>query len=253
MPSRDAILSFLNETLQIERFRDYLPIGLLVEGRDEVKRIATGVSACVELFERARDWKADMVVVHHGMFWDNSSRVVRGGLKQRLKVLLDADMTLAGYHLPLDAHPEFGNNAQIAKGLGLEEIENWGDYHGNLVGMRGHYSEPISIMELASRAEMFFGIAPMVVFPYGPPHIRTVGVVSGGAWDMAEQAVRDGIDCYLTGTADEPVCHLAREEHLNFLAFGHTATERHGVQALGRLLVDTFGVESHFFDIENPL
>ena len=251
MPRRADIITFLDSYLEKEKFTDYLPIGLLVEGRDEVRRVATGVSACAEVFEQAIAWNADMIVVHHGMFWDSADRVVRGSLKKRLKLLLDNDVTLLGYHLPLDAHPEIGNNILFARAVGFQNPEPFGEYKGNKIGFRGRLG-PIPIEEFAAAAEGFYGAAPRA-FLHGKAVIESAAVISGGAWEHTEEAWREGVDCFVTGAADEPVFHLARELETNFLAFGHHATEKPGVRRLGELLGEKFGVETRFFDVENPL
>ncbi len=253
MARRDDVIAFMNEKLEIGRYTDGLPIGLQIEGRDDVGKIATGVSACIELFERAIAWGADMIVVHHGMFWDGSDRVVRGPLKRRLKMLLDADVSLVGYHLPLDANFEVGNNVLIAEGLGLVDVEPWGTYKDIVIGARGRLDPAMRPDAFVARGREFFGREPLACFLEGPDAITTVGVMSGGAWHEIDQATRSGLDCYIDGSADEPVAYMAREEGIHFIAFGHYATERVGVRRLGDVVADACGVEVQFFDVENPL
>lgn len=247
------LVAFLDDFLHKADFTDALPIGLLVEGRPEVRKVATAVSATLEVMERAAEWGADLVLVHHGMFWDGSDRVVRGHLKRRLKCLLASDISLVGYHLPLDAHEELGNNALFARAMGLREVERFGLYHGKKIGWRGRLDPALAPADFVARATAFYGREPLAAFLCGPEKIATVGVISGGAWDHVVEAAREGIDCYVTGNADEPVTALAREEAIHFLAFGHYATERVGVKWLGEAVAKRFGLEVRFIEVENPL
>ncbi|MBN1865774.1 Nif3-like dinuclear metal center hexameric protein [Candidatus Sumerlaeota bacterium] len=252
MAERDKIIAFLDGYLETDKFQDHSPVGLQIEGRSEVRKVATGVSACVEIFRQAADWGADMIVVHHGMFWNNEERVLRGHRKERVRLLLDHDITLLGYHLPLDAHAEIGNNALFARAMGLSDVRPFGEYHGNVIGFAGRVDPPLSLKEIVAKARGFYGTEPTIV-EGGKGDIETVGVVSGGAWDMLAQATKERLDCYVTGNADEPVYHLAREEGIQFLAFGHHATERPGIRRLGEILAERFDdVEVRFFDVENP-
>lgn len=252
MAERDAILDYLDDLMDKPAWQDYLPIGLMVEGRPHVARVATAVSACMEVFRAAHQWGADMLLVHHGLFWKNEDPVLRGHHKQRVKFLLEHDITLAGYHLPLDAHPELGNNILFARALGLEDIQPFGDYKGRTIGYQGRLA-PETPQAFAARARDFYGLEPRAAFLQGPPQIRSVAVVSGGAWDLLPQAAHAGIDCFVTGAADEPVYHLAREEAMHFFAFGHYATERVGIRRLGETLAGAFDLETRFFDVDNPL
>lgn len=250
MAGRDELIAFLDQTMDKDAWSDYLPIGLLVEGRAEVRRLAAAVSAGLEVFELADAWGADAVLVHHGMFWDNADRVLRGHVKKRVKFLLERDITLIGYHLPLDAHPETGNNILFAKGVGLRDIEPFGLYKGKRIGFRGRL-DPTSVGDFVERAKVFYGTEPRA-YLYGPEKIETVGVISGGAWEHLAEAARAGLDCFVTGSVDEPAYSLAREEGIHFLSFGHYATERAGVQRLAEIVAEKFNIETRFFDIENP-
>lgn len=250
---RQDVVRFLDDYMRVDDFADGLPIGLQVEGGPLVRRVATAVSACVEVFEQAAEWGADMAIVHHGMFWEKDDRVVRGPLKRRLEILLGNNISLVGYHLPLDAHPEVGNNALFARGVGLRDIEPFAEYHGNRIGYCGVFDR-MPIEEFVARASQFYGCEPKAALLEGPSDtVCSAGVVSGGAWPNMRDAIAAGLDVFVTGTADEPAFHIAREEGLHFLAFGHNATERVGVRALGDVVAKHFDLEVRFFDVDNPL
>src|SRR5262245_50744131 len=179
MAERDAILQYLHEYLRVGEWRDFGPQGLQVEGSANVEKVVTGVSASVELFERAAEAGARMILVHHGMFWERDSRVVRGPLRRRLELLLRHEITLAGYHLCLDAHPEVGNNVLAARGLGLTEIEPFGRYENTTIGYQGRLPG-VPVEAFVRRVNEFYG-SQSLVFPYGPQAVRSVGIISGGA------------------------------------------------------------------------
>jgi len=249
---RDEIVRFLDHLLDVDSIPDYCPHGLQVEGRPEVRKVAVGVSASVELFRRAIDAGADLVLCHHGMIWDKDPRVVKGKLKQRLKLLLDHELTLLAYHLPLDAHEEHGNNALIARAMGLREIEPFAEYRGIKIGRRGRFPQPMQHSAFIDLVKRIFGGEPLV-FPFGPDPIRTIGVVSGGAQGEIEQAIAAGLDAYLTGEASEFVQETAREGLITFVAAGHYRTETFGVRSLGERLSREFGIEAVFLDVPNPV
>ncbi|HET9887069.1 MAG TPA: Nif3-like dinuclear metal center hexameric protein [bacterium] len=249
---RDRIVQFLDELLQVDSIPDYGPQGLQVEGRPEVRKIAVGVSASAELFRRAVAAQTDLIICHHGMIWDKDPRVVKGKLKQRLKLLLDHDITLLAYHLSLDAHEEHGNNALIARALGLRDVEPFAEYRGTLIGRKGRFASPMPNSAFVELVKRTFGGEPLV-FPFGPDPISTLGVVSGGAQGEVEQAIAAGLDAYLTGEASEFVQETAREGPITFVAAGHYRTETFGVRALGERLSREFGVESVFLDVPNPV
>jgi dinuclear metal center YbgI/SA1388 family protein len=244
---RDAILAFAAELLDLGAYRDYGPMGLQVEGSPEVSKVACGVSASRELFERAAEAGAQLVVVHHGLFWDNESRVVTRGMRERLRALFDHDMTLAAYHLALDAHAELGNNALLCRELGIEPEARFTDW-----GFGGPLAEPLSADAFASRVRERLDRPPLV-FSYGPEEIRRVAVLTGGAAKYLAQAVAEGYDCYLTGEAAEPTKHAAKEAGIHFVAAGHYATETFGVKALSARIADEFGLEWEFVDLPNPV
>lgn len=246
------VISYLDELLEIESFQDYGPNGLQVPGADELSVVATGVSAHLELFEQASSAGAQLVVAHHGLFWDFHPRSISPAMKRRLRVLFDNDISLAGYHLPLDAHPEVGNNALICAALGLERAEPFGDHRGRAVGFVGRSSEGVPFAELHSRCATVFGQEPFV-WDTGPELVHSVGIVSGGAASSFGEAIALGLDAFLTGEPAEHVMADARESRTHFIAAGHYATETLGVRRLGELLAERFGLEHHFIEAPNPI
>jgi dinuclear metal center YbgI/SA1388 family protein len=250
--ARDELIAFLDELLDAASFDDYGPNGLQVTGRDEVERVATGVSAHRELFERAVEEGAHMVVCHHGLFWGSTPTTIDERLKGRLVPLFDADMSLAAYHLPLDAHPEVGNNALICGELGLRRGEPFGEAGGRPIGFVAHAEEPLALEALAERCCSLFERDPLV-FPGDGRPVRTVGVVSGGGGRNLQDAIGLGLDALLTGEPEEPAMADARESGVAFLACGHYATETFGVRRLGELLAERFGVEHRFIEVQNPV
>ena len=246
MANRNDIVAYLDDYLNINEFKDYGPQGMQVEGKSDVNVIVTGVSACVQLFEEAAKLHADMVIVHHGILWDHDKHVLRGGFKQRVKILLENDITLLAYHLPLDKHAELGNNAVAAQKLGLENINEFVD-----VGVKGEIS-PCTIEEFVEKCVTVFKSDPLV-FKEGPQEIHKVAICSGGAQRNLTDAVEAGVDVYVTGEVSEYIMHQAREEKIHFIAAGHYATERLGIKALGSHIADKFGVDVKFIDIPNPV
>jgi dinuclear metal center YbgI/SA1388 family protein len=245
---RDEIIAFLDDLLDAPSFDDYGPNGLQVVGADEVSTLVTGVSAHLELFERAAAEGAQMVLVHHGILWNKAPLVVDAQKRARLEALFAADMSLAAYHLPLDAHPEVGNNALICDALGLDLSEPFGDIGGGRsVGFVGRAPEPLPRSELVARCASVFEREPLA-FEYGPDPVRT----GGGASSLAEAADR-GLDAFVTGEPSEPAMADARERGITFVAGGHWATETFGVRRLGDLVADRFGVEHRFLALPNPV
>jgi dinuclear metal center YbgI/SA1388 family protein len=222
-------------------------MGLQVAGAKEVSRVACGVSASLELFERTADAGAQMLLVHHGLLWDNQPRVIDDALRRRLKALLDAEITLAAYHLALDAHPEVGNNALLARELGIEPKVRFAG-----IGFGGPLTEPASADEFVERVRDVLGSEP-VVFAHGPEQVRRAAVVTGGGGRYLADAAREGYDLLLTGEPQEPSLHTARELGIHFVAGGHYATERIGIQALTKRLAERFDLEWEFIDLPNPV
>jgi poly(A) polymerase len=249
--SRDEVIAFLDEYLQIGRFRDLGPNGLQVIGKAEVRRVALGVSANLALIEAAMAQQADLIVVHHGLFIDRDPRPILQRQKRRLKLLFDADISLLGYHLPLDAHPEVGNNVQWLRRLGFAvETTEFGQYQGQWIGAIGARSEPVAFDELVRQVGSLAGSPPRV-YAFGPRVVHRLAVVTGSAPGSLLDAVARGCDAYLTGEVAEGTQALAQEEGANFIAAGHYNTERFGVQALGGLLQQRFGLETFFIDVPN--
>jgi dinuclear metal center YbgI/SA1388 family protein len=247
LADRDEILAFSSELLELDAYPDYGPMGLQVAGAREVDRLACGVSASLELFERAAAAGAQMLLVHHGLLWDRDPRVIDDAARRRLQVLFGAEITLAAYHLALDAHPEVGNNALLSRELGIEPAERFAE-----IGFGGPLAEPATIEEFAARVREALGSEPLV-FAHGPQRVERAAVVTGGAGRYLADAARDGYDLFLTGEPQEPSLHTARELGIHFVAAGHYATERIGIQALSERLAEQFDLEWEFIDLPNPV
>jgi dinuclear metal center YbgI/SA1388 family protein len=240
---------YIGRLLEISRFRDYSPNGIQVEGKAEVLRIATGVTASQCLLEAATQWGADAIIVHHGYFWRNEDATVTGIKKRRINHLFRHDVSLLAYHLPLDAHPELGNNAQLAKRLGLEANKRFGEQE---IAWSGELLQPQTLNQFAAKITHSLQRTPLVIGE-GEHTLRTIAWCSGGAQNYFEQAVALGVDAFLTGEISEQNVHVARETGVAFIAAGHHATERYGVQALGEHLALQFDIEHRFFDMDNPV
>ena len=251
MAARDEIIAFLDGLLDAPGWPDYGPNGLQVPGAAEVSHVVSGVSAHLELFERAASAGAQLVLCHHGILWDKQPRAVDGQMRRRLETLFAADASLAAYHLPLDAHPEVGNNALICAALGLEQGEAFAEHGGRAIGRVGRSEVGLDLDELVGRCREAFGRAPLV-FPGGPSRIHRVGVVSGGGASSFAEAADRGLDAFVTGEPAEPAMADARERGVHFVAGGHWATETFGVRRLGEILAERFGVEHTFEAIPNP-
>lgn len=245
-----ALVEEADRYLNAAAIADYCPNGMQVQGRSEVRRIVSGVTASQALLDAAVQAQADVVLVHHGYFWKNEDPRVIGIKQRRLKTLLANDISLLAYHLPLDVHPEVGNNAQLAQRLGLAVEGPLEPGNPRSVGLVGSLAAPLSAADFAARIRGALDREPLVVAGSRP--IRRVAWCTGGAQGYIEQAVAAGVDAYLTGEVSEPTVHIARENDLSFFAAGHHATERYGVQALGDYLAQRFGIEHLFIDVPNP-
>lgn len=237
--------------LSSAKIADYCPNGLQVEGRSQVRRIISGVTASQALLDAAVAEGADLVLVHHGYFWKGENPCVVGMKQRRLKTLLSHDMSLLAYHLPLDVHPEVGNNVQLARLLGLQVEGPLEPDNPRSVALLGHLPEPVSAAEFARRVATVLGREPLLVDCARP--VQRIGWCTGGGQGYIEQAISAGVDLYLTGEASEQTYHSARESGIGFIAAGHHATERYGVQALGDYLAQRFGIEHRFIDCDNPI
>jgi dinuclear metal center YbgI/SA1388 family protein len=244
---RDDILECARELLDLDAYPDYGPMGLQVVGSDEVTKIAAGVSSSRELFEQAARAGAQLLIVHHGLFWENDPRIVDRQLKGRLQALFDGDITLAAYHLALDAHPEIGNNALLAGLLGIDSRERVLEW-----GLGGRLEQSATLDELAGRLAQATGQTPRV-FDGGPDRIERVAVITGGGAKLFPQIAALGYHAYVTGEPAEPTLHAARELGAHFLAGGHYATETFGIKALAVKLGERFGLEWEFLDLPNPV
>ena len=251
-PTAD-IVAFLDELLEIERFVDLGPNGLQVPGADTVTTVLTGVSAQQALFHRAVEEQAQLVLAHHGILWDFEPRRIGQAQATRLRLLLANDIALAGYHLPLDAHPEHGNNALLAQRLGATSHERAFPYKGQEIGAIAHFGpDGIPAQELFARVAQATDREPLV-FDAGPDNVRTLGIVSGAAANTLSDAIEQRLDAFLTGEPKEHVMAQARESGIHFIAAGHYATETLGIQRLGELVATRFGVRHVFADIPNPV
>ena len=248
MVLRRDFLTWCNETLQTALFKDYAPNGLQIEGKEYIGKIATSVTASKAAIDFAADQKADLLLVHHGMFWKNELPTITGWKKERIAALLDNDINMAAYHLPLDAHPELGNNAQLAEKLDFTVERRFGEQ--NLLNS-GSLKQVKILGALAVHIEAVLQRKPVVIGDLNR-EIRKVAWCSGGAQGFFQTAIDEGVDLYLTGEISEAQYHLANETGTAFVSAGHHATERYGVQALAEAAVGVFGLEVCHFDEGNP-
>ncbi len=250
--TRDVIAA-LDELLGSDGFPDLGPNGLQVPGRAEVNRVVTGVTANRALIERAVELGADLVLVHHGLFWDFDPAGLTPALAKRLRLLFRHDVNLAAYHLPLDAHAEVGNNAQLAVALGGEAHEPFGTHKSRTIGRAGRFADDgVPIGELLERVAAVTGREPLHL-PGGPERVRTIGIVSGSAAGHLGEAVARGFDAFLTGEPKEHVMGEAADSGIHFIAAGHYATETFGIRRLGELVAAEHGVDHVFVDLPNPV
>ncbi|ABM62873.1 Nif3-like dinuclear metal center hexameric protein [Halorhodospira halophila] len=251
MVHRNRLEAYLNELLTPAEYPDYAPNGLQVEGREQIATVVSGVTASAALIEAARDLRADAVIVHHGYFWKGEDPRVVGMKARRLRLLIEAGINLFAYHLPLDVHPKLGNNAGLARLLGLETDGRHAAKGVPGLLWSGVLSEAERADAFAARVEQALGRAPTHV-DGGTTTIYRVAWCSGGADGLIDQAADLGVDAFLSGELSEPTTHVARERGIHYFAAGHHASERSGVQALGAHLAEALGVEHHYVEIENP-
>jgi dinuclear metal center YbgI/SA1388 family protein len=242
--------TYLNKLLNIDQFRDYCPNGLQVEGRNEVCRVVSGVTASFDFLQAAISAGAEAVLVHHGYFWRNEEPCVVGMKRRRLRALLENDLSLLAYHLPLDAHPELGNNAQLGCQLGFVEDGRFGEQ--NLCMQGTPPLQGMKLKELCRHIEAILLRKPLMIGD-DTKTIRRIAWCTGAAQDYFDEAIRLGVDAFLTGEISERTVHMARESGVAFISAGHHATERYGVQALGEHISHKFGISHQFIDIDNPV
>jgi len=250
MVNLDTLITYLDDMLEIDRFADYCPNGLQVEGRPVVRKLVSGVTASLALLEAASARNADAVLVHHGYFWRGEDARVVGMKRQRLQQLLNNQMSLLAYHLPLDAHPVYGNNAQLAERFGFI-VE--GPFGGDpAIGLYGRLAQPLSGADLSQLIAEVLQRTPMHI-DGAAGMIHSIAWCSGAAQGYIEQALKLGVDAYLSGEISEQTVHVAREAGIHYFAAGHHATERYGVQALGEHVAAHFGLEHEYIEIPNPV
>ncbi len=245
---RNHLLSVFNGLLQPERFKDYGPNGLQVEGKENISRIVSGVTASRALIEAAIAQKADAIFVHHGLFWRGMDGRITGWMKQRIQLLLAHDINLFAYHLPLDAHPEFGNNAQLGRVLGVQPDQRFGEQDLGFAGA----ADFANANALAQHVQTALGRQVTLADPGNGREIRRVAWCTGGAQGYFESAIAAGADAFITGEISEPQAHLARETGVAFIAAGHHATERYGAPAAAAHVAAQLGLEHVFVEIDNP-
>jgi len=250
--NRDELAKYLAQTLNIAQYRDYCPNGLQVEGRGEIGLVVSGVTASQALIEAALDLKADAILVHHGYFWRGEDARVTGTKHKRLKALLANDVNLFAYHLPLDGHPELGNNAQLARHLSLVGSDRFGEDKLGWLGVPEADANIVTVGDLARLIERRLGRAPLLIGDAGQP-LSKIAWCTGAAQGFLGDAIAAGASVYISGEISEPTVHLARETGVAYIAAGHHATERYGVQALGAHVADHFGIRHQFVDIDNPV
>lgn len=252
MPNLHELVAYTNSLLAIDQFKDYAPNGLQVEGKDEIKKIVTGVTASQGVIDRAVALGADAVLVHHGYFWRGEDPCVTGMKGRRLRTLIKNNISLLAYHLPLDAHPEFGNNACLAQLFDFSVDGPFGRPGETPIGFFGQCPNPTTGEDLKNKISTALGREPLHIAGHDK-EIKRVAWCSGGAQSYFQSAIDLGVDAFITGEVSEPVYYLALENGVDFFAAGHHATERYGVQALSKRLADKFSLQVEFVDISNPI
>jgi dinuclear metal center YbgI/SA1388 family protein len=252
MTQLQTLVNYTNNLLNIEQFNDYCPNGLQVQAESEFKKLLGGVTASRDLVEAACDCQANAILVHHGYFWKGENPTLTGMKYERISRLIQADIALLAYHLPLDAHPLYGNNAQLGKLFGIE-IDGWfANVGGADIACYGQLEQPLSCTDFATFLHNKLGRAPLSIQGH-EREIRRIGWCSGAAQGYLEEAAALNLDAYVSGEVSEHTYHAARELGINYFAAGHHATERHGVMALGSHLADHFNIEFEFLDLQNPV
>lgn len=250
MTTREDVVRFLNEYLHSAEIPDISHNGLQVEGRSRVRKIVFGVSAGLELFKKAQAAGADMIIVHHGLLW-GKEQALTGTFGRRAGFLLRHEISLLGYHLPLDKHPQIGHNALLLKALDAKDLKPFASYHGQDIGFYGRV-KPAALASVVRKLQKTCA-SKAIVLPFGPKQVVTVGAVSGGGWSMLPDAAALGLDVFVTGSLDEPAYELSRENRINCVALGHYNSEKPGVLALMNLVQTHFDVQTQFIDVQNPI
>ena len=232
------LLLYLDELFNLVKIIDYGPNGLQVEGQQQLTKIATAVSADIETIQKARELNVQALIVHHGVLWTKDPSPITGSKGQKIKLLLDKQISLLAYHLPLDAHPHLGNNWKAALDLGWTRLEPFGVFNGLSIGVRGIFA-PLEVEKFQAKLEQYYQ-HPAVSVCGGKKMVSSAALISGGAWKEMQQAAAVGVDCFISGNFDEPAWSMAKEEKINFFALGHAATEKIGVPALGKHLCEKF-------------
>ncbi|MFT6834579.1 MAG: dinuclear metal center YbgI/SA1388 family protein [Francisellaceae bacterium] len=248
---RNELQKYLNQLLSVEKFKDYCPNGLQIEGGDTIKKIVCGVTSCQELIDKAIELQADAILVHHGFFWKGESYPLVGMKKRRIAALIKHDINLFVYHLPLDAHITFGNNAQLAKLLNLEVIDS---LNTNSIPAHGIITRPqteISPQQLNHKIKISLDRKPIHISS-NKTNLKTIAICTGGAQGYITNAVEQGADAYISGEISENTTHIAKECNIDYFAAGHHATERYGIKSLGEHLEHKFNLNNTFIDIDNP-
>jgi dinuclear metal center YbgI/SA1388 family protein len=246
MANRDEIVRFLDERLDVRRIKDKSSNGLQVAGKTDVTRLAVATDAAMATYKRAAAEGCDMMIVHHGLIWGGIQYVTHRN-REHLKFLLEHDINLYAAHLPLDMHPQIGNNAILAGQLGLEQTQPFGNYHDEDIGISGKLTVPITAQDIANRFAAHLGGVPKVM-GFGPKENRTIAIISGGGGSVFDEAAEMGFDCFVTGEASHEIYHSALEGHVNIVLLGHYLSETVGVRALGKEAADRFGIPMVFID-----
>ena len=252
MPQLKDIIAWLDDKLHAAQARDVAANGLQVEGRSEVKHIVTAVSANLELLQQAQRRGADLVIAHHGLVWGGIQKI-SGPLRQRLALLLGHELSLAAYHLPLDMHAEYGNNAGLARLFSLQNVQPFGEYRGQQIGFMGQLPQPVSLDDFVQKVRRDIHPNPLILDAGGGKMLRKIALCSGGAAELLDEAIAADCDLYLTGESTEYWPALVRESGVHAIAAGHHATERFGVRSLVPLLAEKFDCKVEFIDVDNPL
>lgn len=240
----------INDELKVDNFQDYSPNGLQVEGRENVQKVAVAISASLETIEKAVRENVDALIVHHGLFWKGDPYQVVGVKKKKLSLLLNSNTSLLAYHLPLDAHPSFGNNWKAATEMGWFDLEPFGLYSGNMIGVKGKFKKKTSD-EFEKELEAYYSHKAFSALG-GKKEVESAALISGGAYKEISSAKEAGVDCFVTGNFDEPAWHLAFEEGINFFALGHAATERVGPIGIKSFIEEKLKIETIYIDDSNP-